>query len=265
MTKILSWNVNSLRIRLTELERIARKENPDVVCLQEVKAKEEDFPFAAVKAAGFEHVALYGMAGYNGVAILSRRPLAGVRRFDWAGKADARHISAVTEEGIEIHNIYIPAGGDLPNPAANPAFARKLAFIEELDAYFAGRKAEGVTRKMLVCGDFNVAPSENDVWNHKQLLKIVSHTPAETSRLQKWYRESGLVDAVRRCRPEPEKVFSWWSYRNPNWQTNDKGRRLDHVWISPALAPQLQSAFVLKEYRGHERPSDHVPVGVVLA
>ena len=72
------------------------------------------------------------------------------------------------------------------------------------------------------------------------------------------------VDAVRRCRPEPEKVFSWWSYRNPNWQTNDKGRRLDHVWISPALAPQLQSAFVLKEYRGHERPSDHVPIGVVL-
>lgn len=118
---------------------------------------------------------------------------------------------------------------------------------------------------MLVCGDFNVAPSENDVWNHKQLLKIVSHTPAETSRLQKWYRESELVDAVRRCRPEPEKVFSWWSYRNPNWQTNDKGRRLDHVWISPALAPQQQSAFVLKEYRGHERPSDHVPVGVVLA
>ena len=246
MTKILSWNVNSLRIRLAELERIACEENPDVVCLQEVKAKEEDFPFAAVKAAGFEHIALYGMAGYNGVAILSRRPLTGVRRFDWAGKADARHISAVTEEGIEIHNIYIPAGGDLPDPAANPAFARKLAFIEELDAYF------------------NVAPSENDVWNHKQLLKIVSHTPAETSRLQKWYRESGLVDAVRRCRPEPEKVFSWWSYRNPNWQTNDKGRRLDHVWISPALAPQLQSAFVLKEYRGHERPSDHVPVGVVL-
>ena len=217
MTKILSWNVNSLRIRLAELERIAREENPDVVCLQEVKAKEEDFPFAAVKAAGFEHIALYGMAGYNGVAILSRRPLTGVRRFDWAGKADARHISAVTEEGIEIHNIYIPAGGDLPDPAANPAFARKLAFIEELDAYFAGRKAEGATRKMLVCGDFNVAPSENDVWNHKQLLKIVSHTPAETSRLQKWYRESGLVDAVRRCRPEPEKVFSWWSYRNPNW------------------------------------------------
>ena len=105
MTKILSWNVNSLRIRLAELERIACEENPDVVCLQEVKAKEEDFPFAAVKAAGFEHIALYGMAGYNGVAILSRRPLTGVRRFDWAGNADARHISAVSEEGIEIQNI----------------------------------------------------------------------------------------------------------------------------------------------------------------
>lgn len=265
MTKILSWNVNSLRIRLAELERIAREEKPDVVCLQEVKAKEEDFPFAAVKAAGFEHIALYGMAGYNGVAILARRPLADIRRFDWAGKADARHISAVTDEGIEIHNIYIPAGGDLPDPTANPAFARKLAFIEELNAYFAGREAETATRKMLVCGDFNVAPSENDVWSHKQLLKIVSHTPAETSRLQKWHRESGLIDAVRRIYPEPQKVFSWWSYRNPNWQSNDKGRRLDHVWISPALAPRLQSAFVLKECRGRKRPSDHVPVGVVLA
>ncbi len=264
MTKILSWNVNSLRIRLPELVRIASEQQPDVVCLQEVKAKEEDFPFDAVKAAGFEHIALYGMAGYNGVAILSRRPLKDIRRFDWAGKADARHISAVTDEGIEIHNIYIPAGGDLPDPEANPAFARKLQFIEALNAYFASRATEGSQNKIFVCGDFNVAPSENDVWNHKQLLKIVSHTPAETSRLQKWYRESGLIDALRQIYPEPEKIFSWWSYRNPNWQTNNKGRRLDHIWISPALATQLQSAFILKDCRGHERPSDHVPVGAVF-
>ncbi len=264
MSKILSWNVNSLRIRMGELKRIADEQQPDIICLQEVKAKEEDFPFEGVRALGFEHIALYGMAGYNGVAILSRQPLADVRRFDWAGKADARHISAVSAEGIEIHNIYIPAGGDVPDPEENPAFARKLRFIEELDAWFADRAAENREKPVLVCGDFNVAPSENDVWSHKQLLKIVSHTPAETTRLQKWHRESGLLDAVRLIYPEPEKIFTWWSYRNPNWQTNDKGRRLDHIWISPPLAKCLQTAFILKECRGHERPSDHVPTGVVF-
>ena len=119
--------------------------------------------------------------------------------------------------------------------------------------------------RVLICGDFNVAPSAFDVWGHKQLLKIVSHTPEETYRLQKWQRESGLEDAVRLQHPEPEKIFTWWSYRNPNWQTNDKGRRLDHIWISPPLVEHLQNAFVLKEYRAGARPSDHVPTGVVFA
>lgn len=136
MTKILSWNVNSLRIRLAELERIACEENPDVVCLQEVKAKEEDFPFAAVKAAGFEHIALYGMAGYNGVAILSRRPLTGVRRFDWAGKADARHISAVTEEGIEIHNIYIPRRRRPARSGRQPGLCPQAGFYRRTGRLF---------------------------------------------------------------------------------------------------------------------------------
>ncbi len=116
MTKLISWNVNSLRIRLDGLRQIVEREKPDVICLQEVKAKPEDFPFEAVRALGFEHIALYGMPGYNGVAIAARRPLSDIRRYDWAGKADARHISAVTADRIEVHNIYIPAGGDLPDP-----------------------------------------------------------------------------------------------------------------------------------------------------
>lgn len=262
MTKLISWNVNSLRIRLSDLRQLVEKQQPDIICLQEVKAKPEDFPFDEIRTLGFEHIALYSMPGYNGVAILARKPLSEVRRFDWAGKNDARHISAVCAEGIEIHNIYIPAGGDLPDPKKNPAFARKLAFIEELDNYFAGCAVR--EQKMLVCGDFNVAPSENDVWNHKQLLKIVSHTPAETDRLQSWYRNSHLIDAVRHFYPEPQKIFSWWSYRNPNWQTNDKGRRLDHIWVSPPLLPQLSAAELIKQMRSSERPSDHVPVCLIL-
>ena len=265
MTKLISWNVNSLRIRLDDLKLITEQQQPDIVCLQEVKAKQEDFPFEAIKALGYEHIALYSMPSYNGVAILAKEPLTDIKRYDWAGKEDARHISAVTAQGIEVHNIYIPAGGDIADEEQNPAFARKLRFMEELTEYFASRAKEMDSHKLLACGDFNVAPSENDVWNHKQLLKIVSHTPAETNRLNKLIKEANLIDAVREFYPEPEKIFSWWSYRNPNWRTNNKGRRLDHIWVSPALKPQLQALEILKDIRATERPSDHVPVAVTLA
>ena len=264
MSKIFSWNANSIRIRLNELERIVKKHDPDIICIQEIKAKEEDFPFEYIKALGFEYIALYGMAGYNGVAILAKQPLHDVKRYDWAGKADARHISVVTNQGIEIHNIYIPAGGDIPDVTQNPAFARKLQFIEELSDFFAQNCEQNRNKHLLVCGDFNVAPLENDVWNHKQMIKIISHTPDETKRLQHWYKTSGLVDAIRHFYPESEKVFSWWSYRNPNWQTNNKGRRLDHIWVSAPLSRELKKAFVLKECRTQERPSDHVPIGIEI-
>lgn len=264
MSKIFSWNANSIRIRLGELERIVKEHSPDIICIQEIKAKEEDFPFADIKALGFEHIALYGMAGYNGVAILAKRPLSDIKRYDWAGKADARHISAVTDDGIEIHNIYVPAGGDIPDVTQNPAFARKLKFIEELTDFFSRNCQQNRNKRLLVCGDFNVAPLENDVWNHKQMLKIISHTPAETERLTKWYKTSGLIDAIRHFYPESEKVFSWWSYRNPNWQTNNKGRRLDHIWVSKPLSQELKKVFILKDCRAQERPSDHVPVGIEI-
>lgn len=264
MTKLISWNVNSIRIRMDALCKLVSEHNPDIICLQEVKAKAEDFPFDALNQLGFPYHALYSMPGYNGVLIAAKTKLSEIRQYDWAGKTDARHISAMTAEGIEVHNIYIPAGGDLPDAQANPAFARKLQFLEEIEAYFAARTTELMQHKLLVCGDFNVAPSENDVWNHKQLLKIVSHTPAETLRLQKWYETSGLIDAVRHFYPEPQKLFSWWSYRNPNWAENNKGRRLDHIWVSKALEPQLESAEIISDFRSGTRPSDHVPVCVTL-
>ena len=264
MCKIFSWNANSIRIRLNALERIVKEQNPDIICLQEVKAKQEDFPFAHIKTLGFEHIALYGMPAYNGVAILAKQPLADIKHYDWAGKADARHISAITDKGIEIHNIYIPAGGDIPDVAQNPAFARKLQFIDELNLFFSQNREQNKNKHLLVCGDFNVAPLENDVWNHKQMLKIISHTPEETKRLQNWYQSSELVDAIRYFYPESEKVFSWWSYRNPNWEKNNKGRRLDHIWVSKNLKQKLKTAFILKEFRAQEKTSDHVPIGIEI-
>ena len=263
--KLITWNVNSVRIRLELLQKLAAEQMPDIICLQEVKAREEDFPFKAIRALGFEHIALYGMAGYNGVAILAKTPLKNITPADWVGKHDARHIRAVVFDDIEINDIYIPAGGDIPDPVANLAFAHKLCFMDDISEYFEQHKAELSQKKMLLCGDFNVAPSENDVWNHKQLLKIVSHTPIEVGRLNRLFKSLDFVDAVRLAYPEPEKVFSWWSYRNPNWQTNNKGRRLDHIWVSPNLKDRVCGAKILKEYRAAERPSDHVPVMVEIS
>ena len=262
--KLITWNVNSIRIRLELLKHLCEQENPDIICLQEVKAKEEDFPFEAIKALGFEHIALYGMAGYNGVAILSKHPLKTPEKRDWVGKQDARHIKACVFDDIEINDVYIPAGGDIPDPVINLSFAHKLCFMDDISEYFEQQKLSWKNKKMLICGDFNVAPSENDVWNHKQLLKIVSHTPVEVERLTRLFQSLDFVDAVRKFYPEPQKIFSWWSYRNPNWATNDKGRRLDHIWVTPNLQERIISAKIIKDLRAMERPSDHVPVAVEI-
>ena len=258
--KIVTWNVNSIRIRLELLKKLVELENPDVICLQEVKAKEEDFPFSDIKSLGYSEIALYGMAGYNGVAILSKKPLKNKQKLNWVAKTDARHIKAEIFDDIEINNIYIPAGGDIPDPIINLSFAHKLTFMDDISEYYELNKKNLSNKKMILCGDFNVAPRENDVWSHKQMMKIVSHTPIEIERLNRLLNSLDFVDVLRTLYPEPEKIYSWWSYRNPNWATNNKGRRLDHIWISPNLKDRIVSAKILKEARAWERPSDHVPV-----
>lgn len=263
--KILTWNVNSIRIRIGLLQKLTELENPDIICLQEVKAKKEDFPFEAVQALGYPYIALYGMPGYNGVAILSKTELKNIEQQNWVGKTDARHIKATVFDDIEINNIYIPAGGDIPDPIINLSFAHKLTFMDDISEWYEQQKAEMMAKKMILCGDFNVAPRENDVWNHKQMLKIVSHTPVEIERLNRLFNSLEFVDVMRELYPEPEKLFSWWSYRNPNWETNNKGRRLDHIWTSANLKTRILNAKILKEVRKWERPSDHVPVVMEMA
>ncbi len=113
-------------------------------------------------------------------------------------------------------------------------------------------------------GDLNVAPLESDVWSHKQLLSVVSHTPIECEKLIRLQTAGGWIDAVRRFVPEPTKLFTWWSYRSPDWAAADKGRRLDHIWVSPALGDRVSAVKVLKDSRGWARPSDHVPVTATL-
>jgi exodeoxyribonuclease-3 len=260
--RIATWNINSLRLRISLLTRLVAELNPDVICLQETKVPDELFPHETLPELGFPHFVRAGMKGYNGVAILSRVPLTHITTApDWCAKGDCRHIAADidTPSGpITLHNFYVPAGGDVPDRAVNDKFGHKLDFIAEAHAWF---KAHPPLRSVLV-GDLNIAPLEHDVWSHKQLLGIVSHTPAETEGLLAW-QNAGFTDAVRRFVPESEKLYTWWSYRNRDWRASNRGRRLDHIWTTPDLSPT--SHVVLTEARDWPQTSDHVPVCVSIA
>ncbi len=262
--RIVTWNINSLRLRVKLLERLIDALDPDVICLQETKVPDELFPDAAPGELGFPHVARRGMKGYNGVAILSRVPLTIYDLApDWCEKGDCRHLAVclmVPSGPVELHNFYVPAGGDVADTAVNPKFAHKLAFVTQATHWFAARP--GLTRGVLV-GDLNIAPLEHDVWSHKQLLEVVSHTPVEVAHMLAWQR-AGFVDAVRHFVPMDEKLYTWWSYRNQNWRRSNRGRRLDHIWVTPDLAGNLRSHAILTEARDWPRTSDHVPVAVTL-
>ncbi len=257
---ITTWNINSVRLRIESLALLAKTNQPDVICLQETKVRDELFPLDAVRDMGYPHIAISGMKGYNGVAILSKLPLADVQRQQWCDRGDCRHISAVLPGSIEVHNFYIPAGGDVPDREKNDKFGHKLDFLDEMTAWFPANRT--ARRKMILVGDLNIAPLETDVWSHKQLLKVVSHTPVEVEKLGQVQASVKWVDAVRQIIPESEQLFSWWSYRARDWAESNRGRRLDHIWVTPPLAKSVSGATVFSEARGWERPSDHAPVFV---
>jgi exodeoxyribonuclease III len=265
---IATWNINSVRLRIDAVARFVKAVQPDILCLQETKCPDDKFPRKRFKRLGYEHAALNGQKGYHGVVVLSRLPFESFAIETFCDKHDCRHISAVFGERaglrdpITVHNLYVPAGGDVPDPATNVKFAHKLAFLDEMYARETLR-CNSATRMVLV-GDLNVAPLEHDVWSHKQMLRVVSHTPVECERLMAAQQAGGWVDAMRKLVPEPEKLYTWWSYRSPDWETADKGRRLDHVWVAPALADRITGMRVLKHLRGWLRPSDHVPVTATL-
>ncbi|MEM7023183.1 MAG: exodeoxyribonuclease III [Pseudomonadota bacterium] len=260
--RITTWNVNSVRLRLEGLKRLAKTVRPDVLCLQEIKVTNEEFPAKSLARLGYVHQLLHGQPGYHGVAICSKLPFSNPRRLDWCAKVDCRHVAVELAGGIELHDLYVPAGGDEPVREVNPKFAHKLDFLAELTDWFASRDA-AVDRAVLV-GDLNIAPLETDVWSHKQLLKVVSHTPIEVEALSALQASRGWVDAVRHFVPPEERLYTWWSYRARDWSASDRGRRLDHVWITPRLLPQLRHAEVTRAARGWRRPSDHVPVTIDL-
>jgi len=264
--KIATWNINSVRLRIDQVTRFLQEQEPDVLCLQEIKCIDDSFPYKAFQGAGYEHLAVSGQAGYHGVAIVSRLPLKKVEKREFCNKGDSRHIAASLPGGVRVHNFYVPAGGDEPDVTKNDKFAHKLDFLDEMADWFSEL---GPRSKSVLVGDLNVAPTQNDVWSHKQLLKIVSHTPVEVEKLGQVIASHGWVDVARALIPEPEKLYTWWSYRARDWRASNRGRRLDHIWVSPALKKAAlaggRDAYRIHDgARGWERPSDHAPVTLKL-
>jgi exodeoxyribonuclease-3 len=257
MLTIATWNINSVRLRLAQVERFLAETRPDVLCLQEIKCQEGDFPHAAFEALGYSHRRVHGQKGYHGVATVSRLPLRETARRDWQDNGEARHLGVELlgqGGGLVIENVYIPAGGDVPDRSLNPKFGQKLDFLARM-----ARWAERIDRPTLLVGDFNVAPLACDVYDHQALLKVVSHTPTEVEALAALRDAHGWVDLGREHIPAPQRNYSWWSYR-AYWRNGDRGRRLDHMWASPALASQARAHTVHEACRAWERPSDHVPL-----
>lgn len=267
--KLTTWNINSVRLRINLVAKFIKAVRPDVLCLQEIKCPDDAFPRKRLRRLGYEHIAINGQKGYHGVAVISRLPFDSHAMKAYCGKTDARHVGAVLGERaglrdpLTIHNYYVPAGGDEPDPEINPKFAHKLSFLDELKA--CPHMLPERDQRSIVVGDLNVAPLECDVWSHKQMLRVVSHTPIECEKLVAAQRAGQWIDVARTFVRELEKLFTWWSYRAmDNWKTADRGRRLDHIWVSQSLGDRLAAINVSKDARGWERPSDHVPVTVTL-
>ena len=252
---LATWNINSVRLREGLVSRLLSEEAPDVLCLQECKSPVEKMPLEAFAALGYGHVVARGQKGYNGVAILSKLPLEDMGDMDFPDLGTARHVAARLGNGVIIHNFYVPAGGDIPDREKNEKFGQKLDYVSEMRDWFHGDRP----KKSILVGDLNIAPREDDVWNHKQLLKIVSHTPVEVEHLGTAQDAGRWVDVTRQDIPEG-RLYSWWSYRSPDWDAADKGRRLDHIWATSDIANAAHGSRILREARDWEQPSDHAPV-----
>lgn len=253
--KIVSWNINSVRFRLDIVERFLREATPDILCLQETKVIDGDFPLAAFRALGYRHHVLHGQRMHHGVAILSRVPIAEDDRLDWQANREARHVGIRLPNGVRLENVYVPAGGDVPDREVNPKFGQKLDFLERMTAWSASLAGPTV-----LVGDLNIAPLPDDVWSHKQLLGTVSHTPVEVAALDALRAAGDWVDLGRHFHPAPTRLHTWWSYRAKDWAASDRGRRLDHMWATRDVAAQAVRHHVFEECRSWLKPSDHVPI-----
>lgn len=252
---LATWNINSVRLRENLVAKLMQQEAPDVLCLQECKSPVEKIPTEQFQSLGYGHMVARGQKGYNGVAIFSKIPMEEAASEDFASLEHARHIAGRLENGVTVHNFYVPAGGDVADRNVNEKFGQKLDYLTEMKDYFSANRPQ---RSILV-GDLNIAPREDDVWDHKKLLKVVSHTPIEVEYLTAVQNAGDWIDVTRADIPDG-LLYSWWSYRAKDWDAADKGRRLDHIWASKDIAEKASGSRILRDVRGWEQPSDHAPV-----
>jgi len=258
--RIATWNINSIRLRLNNVIRFAIENNIDIICLQETKTINENFPLKDFYEIGFKYYHIRGEKSYNGVAILSKLPITFKGYINWCKSNDTRHIYVQINESITLHNFYIPAGGDLPDTRKNKKFKHKIDFLKEMIKFFKKDK----TRTKILLGDLNIAPNENDVWSHKQLTNVISHTPIEIKFINNLLEECMWNDVIRYAELKNKKLFSWWSYRSKDWKKSNRGRRLDHIFVSNNLLKLVKKRKIFKELRGDNKPSDHVPVMIEI-
>jgi exodeoxyribonuclease III len=255
MLSIASWNINSVRFRIDIVERFLRKMAPDILCLQETKVENGTFPLGEFHRMGYPHVLINGQKMHHGVAIISKVPIVEDRRHDWQDNGEARHLGVRLPNGVLLENVYVPAGGDAPDREVNPKFGQKLDFLGRMIDWSGTLKTPSI-----LTGDFNIAPLESDVWSHKQLLDVVSHTPIEVETLGHLQASHDWVDLGRHFIPAPQRLYTWWSYRAKDWEASDRGRRLDHMWASPEVAAKAVAHRVHEDCRNWGKPSDHIPI-----
>ena len=250
--KIATWNVNSVRTRLPRLLPWLERRQPDVVCLQETKVQDEHFPLAELEALGYQAL-VSGERTYNGVAILSRSPGAKViRALPGDGPDAPRRLLVTSSGGARIVNVYAPNGGEL----GSPGYTYKLGWYRRFLAFLESEVDAG--EDVVVCGDFNIAPEDRDVWDPEQWRGHVMASEPERSSfraLLAW----GLADALRIHRPQEGGLYTWWDYRAGAFHRN-RGLRIDHILLSPSLAKRCAAVEIDRNERKGARPSDHAPV-----
>jgi len=256
--RIATWNVNSINARLETVVRWFEEAQPDVACLQELKCLDEKFPAEPFERLGY-NLAIHGQKTYNGVAILSKRPLEDVRRGLPEGEGDdhARYIEAVVSgpEPVRVASIYLPNG----NPVSTEKFAYKLAWMERLQRHAQALLA--LEEPLVLLGDYNVIPEPRDAefpanWTGDALFQPESRA---AFRALKWL---GLYDAYLQADGAPG-AYTFWDYQAGAWQRNN-GIRIDHALLSPQAVDRLRGVSIHKDVRGWEKPSDHVPLVVDL-
>lgn len=256
MTKpftVATWNVNSIRSRLTHVIDWLRAHSPDVLCLQETKVQDGEFPVEPFEEAGYI-ATFYGQKSYNGVAMLSLDEPEEVQRGFPNEPADAqRRLLAATFEGIRLVNVYIPNGGESPK---DPKFTYKMQFLEQLETYLT--TAYTPQTPLLLCGDFNIAPGDLDLFEPDKYRESVMFHSREHAFLNRW-ETWGLVDLVRQQHPDQPELYTWWDYRTTAFPRN-RGWRIDHIWVTPPLVERCALTRIDRDERGKDKPSDHVPV-----